>query len=351
MATTILDTSLAQLPAVPTSALTLLSASTDEPSLHVGLAVGRIPFFGTDLAAYEGVVEFHDPASLIEEYFREQGYVSRPVTIYFGTETIVVNCIYCEYHLPEGHDFSRSFLSLIYAQRTHAGSMVSLAADSEDALASATVTARGLDADGSPQSCTFPLQAEVPPDTGTVAIDVDALVMRIREQSGIIDVASFTIDAGIRQKAFFIVKHPEFLTFSYLSAFNVREYIDIPCTMAVKTEVSRDSAFVAGRSTQYNQSVERKYEVTTAPLTREEALAISQLVESRATRLRTGGKEYDVVIDDHTLEPDNDDTSLDSVKFTWRFSTSRPMLFGESLAPLLPPAEGIFTDEFTEQYL
>ncbi len=76
---------------------------------------------------------------------------------------------------------------------------------------------------------------------------------------------------------------------------------------------------------------------------------MSQLVESRSVSVVVDGKEYPVIISDHTCDVKNDCRTLNTMKFTWRFSGKRPRLFGDSLSPLLE-SYGIFTREFEEPY-
>lgn len=350
MSTAIQQASLALLPLVPTSALSSLSALTDEPSLTVSMRSGYQTIFTTKLYAYYGVVEFTDPASLIEQYMRDAGRFYAPVEITFDTESITLNCLYCEYDLPPDTDLSATFLTLLPAQRTHPGSVVTVAAGSQEAISQATVKVLGTDSEGHPLTHTLDSTCLTQGLFGLAEINVSALIALVTSTTDIRRVTSFTVNSGPRQKIFFIAPDPDFLTFRFRSCFNVPETVDIPGVSVMVTEVTRDDALCSGRTLQYNRQTSRTYTHTTGPLTRIEAAALAQLIESRSVTLLVDGTEYPVIITDHTSEVTDDNSTLNTLKFTWRFTGHRPRLFGPTLKPLLDESTGIFTTPFTPEY-
>lgn len=346
MSDTILQTGLADRPLVPSSALKLLSAVTEEPSLEVSLMCGGNTIYSGNLAAYGNIVELHDPASLIEAWFRANNRVVATVTVRFGLAVLPVTVLYCEYDLPDEPDFSQSYLSLISAQRVHRGSVVTIAADSFEALKATVVTAVGVDSDGIARTVEFPLNISSTVAPVSVSVPVDTL---LRYAGALADVHCFSFDSGDRQKVFFLVNDTRFITIGFKSAFNVREYIDIPGTVVHAAEVTVENATLDRTLVQYNRKSSHTYEVTTAALTREEAEAFAQIVESRETVLRSGGVDYPIVITDHTIESSDDDSSLPSMKFTYRYAGDRPALFASGASPFVEP-DRIFTAQYSKQY-
>ncbi len=348
----ILQSSLAEIPLVPTSALKVFSATTAAEALDVSIESDSAasPLYSGTLAAFGGKVELLDPASIIEEWMREKNMVAATITVTFGNEAIMFDAIYCEYELPDNFDFSKSFLSLIYAQRTHKGSVITIAAESSEALMAATVTAVGLDASGtpvSPQLSFFP-SGQIPAVHSNSSF-VDSLLTRFRSSTQIVDIQYLVFDSGSRQKVFFIVDDQQFVTIGFRNIFNIVEYIDIPGIVTEKSEISRDSAMVNNSLVQYNQQSLHTYEISTAPLTRDEAEAFAQIVGSRETVIRIENVDYPIKITDHTIESTTDDTSLDSMKFTFRFPAARPCLFMPGLSPFRP-SHRIFTEQYSKQY-
>ncbi|HBN63046.1 MAG TPA: hypothetical protein DD424_03965 [Porphyromonadaceae bacterium] len=88
----------------------------------------------------------------------------------------------------------------------------------------------------------------------------------------------------------------------------------------------------------------------TAPLTVAQAGEIEQLIGSRDISLCTSIEECPVIITDHTLEADNSDDTLTSLKFTFRFPGKRPRLSLDEMGGLMPGRTHIFTQEFTAEF-
>lgn len=163
-------------------------------------------------------------------------------------------------------------------------------------------------------------------------------------------VAYFSISQGPMQKLFYLVDHPFFLTFGFRNMFNAYEYLDVVGVVTRKTKFDRDAAVCSGRVKQYNRSAERTYEVQTGPLTAEQVREVEQLIASRDVQLCTSADDYGVIITDHTIEVDNDDESMASVKFTFRFAGVRPMLIADDMGALMPSRCHIFSHEFTAEF-
>lgn len=343
----------------PTSSVGDITVATDTARLDISLWMDASQFYAVSLYAYDGKVTINDVGSLIEYQFRKKGYSIHQVTIKVNapgvTATLaskVMTCLYCEYNLPVS-SFSGTFLSLLNVQRTHIGSIVSLATDNPEELAAATLTAVGSAADGSAASKTITLAAVASIASGAYHchVSVDDIISELASLSPkITDLRYFTVDAADRQKTFYIDRHTDYMTLCFRNIFNFPEYIDIPGVTVTTTEVSRSDASLSGITTQYDTSTLRSYKVTTAPLMRSEAEAFPSIIESSDISIRLGKSDFPIIITDHTIEVSDDNAELNTMQFTWRFPDSRPRLFGSSLDPLLSGSDRIFTQEFTHEY-
>lgn len=346
-----LSSDIADRPICATSALGRLVVSTDAESVRVSLSHENEVFYAATLYAYDGVVCIDDLASVIESLFLRLGWHSHSIRISVAASGhpdisafMDVNCLYCSYDMPDDFDPSVSFFTCLQAQRVPPSAVLKLygkVAKNNPVRFSVS----GFMADGSPVACNILSTA----GDGYVSVDIPSICAQCKSAFSFASVSIVTAVYGSLSKSFFICEMPDCLEFSYRNCFNVPESVFVSGSSVMKTEVSRDSAFCAGKILQYNHLTTRTYEHTTAPLTRMEAAAISQLIESVKTAVVVDGAEYPVIIDDYTSEVSNDDSSLNALKFTWRFTGRRPRLFGETLSPLLE-SFGIFTTQFTEPY-
>lgn len=345
---------------LPTGAVSDLVIATDTDRLDISLWSDGLKFYDASLYAYDGKVTMEGARDLIEMHFREKGWSVHAVTVKVCAPGIAtplatkdICCLYCEYDTPVT-SFDKAFLSLFGVQRTHLGSVVSVAADNTEALAAATLTAVGLTAAGAAASQTIPLSSISPQGAQPANychISLDDLMAELSGLSPKISTLKhFTVKAGDRQKTFYLDSHTDYFTLCFRSIFNCPEYIDIPGSTVMSTEVSRADAYVGGSISQYDQSSLRSYKVTTAPLTRGEAEAFAQVIESRDIRIRLRGVDYPIAVIDHTIDVSYDNDNLNTILFTWRFKSPRPRLFGTTLDPLLAGDDGIFTQEFTPEY-
>ena len=334
-----------------TSSIGRLIVSTDAPSVTVTLSDDGGEFYRALLYAYNGKVIVDDIASVIELRFLSLGWHMHSVRIDVTSSSdpevsdfMLLNCLYCSYDMPDDYVPTKSFFSCLQAQRVPDSAILNLYGiifRNSPVLYSIS----GLKADGTPSAC----QIHSSSFDGYVNVDIPSLVSLCKSDYDMDSVAIVTVCCNGLGKSLFICDMPDFLEFRFKNCFNCPESVFISGSSVMKTEVSRDLAVCAGQAMQYNQQTTRTYEHTTAPLTRMEAAAAAQFLESRSVSVVVDGKEYPVIITDHTSEVSNDDSSVNSLKFTWRFSGKRPLLFGDTLSPLMEPF-GIFTQQFNDPY-
>jgi hypothetical protein len=109
----------------------------------------------------------------------------------------------------------------------------------------------------------------------------------------------------------------------------VYETIYLNAVTTTKTKVNRSMAISQGRHSFYDQSVDKTYEVESAPMSQAEAEWVEQLFMSHSVRLGTASDPDtlpEVIITDSTCEIDDNDEKLHQVKFTWQFVDHCPHL-------------------------
>ena len=334
-----------------TSAIGRLSVSTDAPSVTVTLSNEGMEFYRATLYAYNGRVSVDDLASVIELRFLSLGWHLHSVRISVAatsdptvSDYMDLNCLYCAYDMPDDYDPSLSFFSCFQSQRVPPSAVIRFYG-MIFRNSPVRFNVSGFTADGTPAACEI-LSSSF---DGYVTVDIPSIINTCRSDFDMATVSVVSVFCNGIGKSLFICSMPDALEFRFRNCFNCPETVFVTGSSVMKTEASRELAICAGQIQQYNHSTDRTYEHTTAPLTRPEAAAMSQLIESRSVSVVIDGKEYPVLITDHTSDVSNDDSSLNSLKFTWRFAGKRPRLSGDSLSPLMEPF-GIFTSQFDDPF-
>lgn len=335
---------------VATSALEAVTVRSASRRVRLSITSEGQEIYSGVLYTYAGAVTLDDFSSIIEEYFRASGLSLHDVTFSAsdpdGREpeaALTLSVIYCEYSLPAGIDPGAGFWSLLQSQRVHPSSRISIpgAFHAGEELA---VLMSGSDASGRTTHQTARIRVT---RENLFDISIPALLEYFP------DVARPSM-AVIRwaegYKALFFDRTPGFFTLRFRNMFNAREYVDIWGVTFTKTEAERSVATVGQRSVPYDTRTTRTYETTTGPLTRPEALALSQLAHSREVEFIDSAGAWPVIVTDSTCEVSDDDGESNKVKISWRFACVRPRLHGTSLSGLALDTGGIFTHEFTPQF-
>lgn len=359
MATTILQ--YAEGDTVFTSEFDSISATTDKAKVTVTVIStypSPVELFKTDLYSFDGKVTLIAPGGLVEEYLRRKELHQAFIKFCFDDAEVVIRVRYCEYRLGQAAANLGGILSVLSNQRVHLDGRISFSAFRKNSLTHVTMQGVGHDADGRMVASAVvdlgPLDA-----AGTTYWDVTDLVTLMLEYSEEasdtppVDICYFTLSYNGSSKNYYIVKDDDhYLTFRFRNIFNMPETIDIPGILQKKTEVDRELAVCSGVTTFYDQSSRRTYEMQSAALPAEEAEMIDQLFNSRAVKLLlkiAGDEVMDVLITEHTCEIDDNDESLATVKFTFRFPTGRICLFGDEI-DAFRTTDRVFTDEFTNPF-
>ena len=351
MATTIINPPSHTCPVI-TSSLYSIKASSDQLKILVELV--RDPqgdkdcFYSTYLYPYKGVAELTDVGSIIEEHFRELDKIWDVVEIRFDDASASFTAGYCMWNLDAGFNFSKVFLTAAKASVVHRNSAISLA-HLDDGSNEYVARFVGHDASGNTKVTQRSFSRSAA--SNHVSFSVNEILQYALTASGdepVLDsVGYFTISHGSMQKAFYVVDHPFFLTFAFRNIFNAYEYVDVVATVTRKTQVDCGNVTCEHTAMQYDRRVERSYDVSTGPLTDEQVRELEQLICSHSIKLCASGHDYDVIITDHTVEVDNNNEALSTIKFTFRFTSDRPLIVTSDLGALTPDYPRIFSQVFS----
>ena len=146
------------------------------------------------------------------------------------------------------------------------------------------------------------------------------LASRYEQDDDMGKLLAYTIHLNSRSMTFYVTDEKPAMTFDFWSAFNVRQTIFIFGSTTLKTDISRKDAVCLGRSSFYNQSVERKHEVQTAPMSIEEAEWFNEFLESHYVTydINQDYSDMEVLISDITSEISDSAKELVRIKFSWR---------------------------------
>lgn len=347
---------------VLTSAVDSISANTTDTSVEVRLicknGADGTPdqLYENTLYSFDDRVELSGVGELVEEYFRRSGKVSDVINVAFGSLSVDIEFLYCEWNLPEAFDPWTAFYLASRSQRVYPDSVVTIAAADHGSATPFIIRAVGHNMADGAVSVVTKEETHTLNDKNTVYFQVKDIITAAHGAAPTIpaarlrDVMWFSIEYGGTQKMFYVVDAPAYLSFVFCNIFNVEETIDIVGTVTTKTEVDADTAVVGGRLKQYNREPKRVYEVQTAPVPAAEIPLFEQFLSSHSVVMTLEGNDYEVTIEDFTSEPSSSDESLTTFKFTWRFSDRRPRIFDTSVNGILHPDRGIFEKPFTPEY-
>ena len=138
----------------------------------------------------------------------------------------------------------------------------------------------------------------------------------------------FTVRVGDRSLTVYIVDEEPCVHLSFRNSFNTWEEIYVFGSETLKTEVSHKEAVVMNTSSFYDNTVSRKHEVVTVPLSQEEARWINEFLESDEVIMEVSHDypEQPVLISDITSEISDSAKEHVRIKFSWRFNDQKEFL-------------------------
>jgi hypothetical protein len=207
--------------------------------------------------------------------------------------------------------------------------------------------------------CTTTLLKEATADIGGSALAViDLSVAAVKsdveelEQGAEVCLQSITVECGARAITYYVLPERSDEVFIFRNCFNVLECAELHCTTTVQTKVSRSQTTCNGAISFYDRTIEKSYEVQTAPLPIDEALWLEQMLYAHKVhhaprgcssfRARFGSQR-EVLITESTCEVQDDREELNTIKFKWREASVAPTLHVEE-------ETGIFDTSFNSSF-
>lgn len=325
---------------IPT--LEFSQAGTDP--LSVTVWAGRDKLLDTTMYPVAGKLYLHDLGKLYEEHFRSQvGDDIDPYAIMeidIGQYTWEDNMIiYCPYtcNMTALEFINKHFLTSLNTKRiptdaTREDETLLYLLQNEDVSVVRTieVTAAFRTPDGKivGHNCTYRDRSRYQFD-GIVASPDEMIILfdQYCEEQNDFDwrdlcPLSYTIRFASRTFTYYVDQDfKPSVRFRFLNAFCIPETIYLDAVTVTKTDTERSLATSHGVSLFYDQVDSQEYEVTTAPLTTEEATWATQLLLShKVQRVEEGDTLVDVLITDMTAEVTDSDEEHRRLKFTYRMA-------------------------------
>lgn len=306
-------------------------------------------FFSATLYAFGGKVSLSDVGALIEEYFREHDLRTGRIGVEIDGTAISFTAIYCEAIMPDEFNPDNAFFTTAPARRVHRDSVIYLS-HTTHGHNNYRVQVVGLDPEGN--TIAIERQFTITPGAKHMSIAAKSIIdwALSGDEADMAHVAYFSISYDAMQAVFYLVEDPQYISFRFNNIFNSVESIDIVGTVKESTKITADEAVCSGKVHRYDRKVERTFEVTTAPLIPEEVSLVEQMVMSHHVTISLGVDTPEVLISDHTLEHDNDDGTLTSLKFKFRFADSRIRFNADEINALCPARTHIFSEQFTAEF-
>lgn len=133
---------------------------------------------------------------------------------------------------------------------------------------------------------------------------------------------SFTLHVGNRSLKVFVVEETPCAVFSFRNSYNSEETIFVFGTSTLKTEIIKKEAVSQDITSFYDKVVSRKWDVTTVPLSIEEATWYNEFLDSEKVSmfLSQTYPQQEILISDITSEINDSPKDLTHIKFSYRFN-------------------------------
>lgn len=364
-----LITSLANM--VFSSELPDLTFSTPSEKVNVELQSDGATVFETSLYAYGDSVTICDLREIIEGEMDAVGLSYMPFTLVLTGDSNDslqkdFSVVYCSKRIETpAQEWVRShFLTTLAARRTTRQAWEALpffAIEGEDITEHYKVTLRYGKIY---RTIDFNSQRQEQEDTGVCYLVVGhAFIKNLvssLELEGNIDIdpeianspdeiVAWTVSVGERVASYYLDEAETEISMMFRNCFNASDFAHFNGTTTAKSKLTKSEAMASHMARYYDFRLEKTFEVTTGPLTREEAIWLEQLTLSRSVRLvRQDTINQDlfplILISDSDVSISDDDRNVNKITFTWRFADDRDHL------PIEQPSADIFKIQFDKTF-
>ena len=291
--------------------------------------------YTTSLYQYNEVVTFYDLRDIIEQYMRDNGLCTALLKVtaekYGGTDTTDddIFIIFCSDHhavdIPENF-FLWRFLTnrTYYVIPRSAYQRLTFFTDGQQTFTAFAECIFLKDGVRSSLRVTLNTYQRGHPSEYNLLSHPSHISTLARRQSGndCGKLLAYTIHADKRAMTYYVTDDEPEVTLCFRNAYNTEEYAYVFGTTLKKTTFDKQEAICQGRHSFYNQSVQRRHEVTTVPLSPEQAEWYNELFASPKVTAEVDQGDNDaipVLISDITSEISNRPDEKVRMKFSWWF--------------------------------
>lgn len=353
---------------VATDSLDLIEAITDYDRVTVSLSRnttdGLFPVIEMSLYSCDNIVSFVNPGEVIEDDLLSHGlsYAEYYLTVlgddeepyqYNGKNTMSFTALYCAGYLPSGVVPGTNLICLnsTLVQAIYSDTPMSLTSIKELTFAWRIVCVYSVPNPENPDVSNIDIARIDMPEFGYgwsgTATDVNKLLLEQGVEAS--SILSATLEVGKQSRTYYIMEGSADMTLQYRNMFNAIDYTAVKCKSTEKLDAEISTAVCNGKLIAYDINNTVSYEVQTAELSESAAKVLMHILCSHDVCLRIRDSWEKIIITERTYEISNADDENYSVKFTYRFAKSRPMIDADSLSDNLYSTR-IFSNEYSAQF-
>lgn len=324
---------------------------TISASDHVIIAVdvdGEI-ILQVTLYSYNGTTKLMELAELVEQYMSDNGEFLSEVTIYEVddedptdlTQLCQFQVLFCYANInTTAENFLRkNFITTAHLKRLEPGVPEKLYFyDIDEANDTLRMQVGYMDGDKMRVATVDNSNSLL--DNDSIDVDIDD----IAELADVDNVVMVTFTLGARQMMYCTKSVPADAVFRFQNMFNTPEWLPLNCVTNEKQIGERTVAKVRREIVLASANHEVEHDVDTAPLSKDEALLVTQLCESHEVKIYEGILR-DITITERTCEFSDEHGQMPTAKFSWQYVDGKLHTSIHNVED-----DGIFSDEFDPNY-
>lgn len=312
----------------------LVITQCDEPMFEVGVFLNNIKIYQTTLEAVGTTAYFYDLNVIVHEYMKSHciSFGNLSINVYFedGMYDVETQVVYST--IASGEEYDDDFLRSSYLTTRSVYTIprgfsqyIAFFCQEDEQSPYGSMQLAVRYADGSVHTVElehilYDFRKATVYNFTLNSATIEASLKRVYPDETMTLLGGAVIH-GDRYLQFYIVDEKPQITFFFWNAFNIMEHMYIFGTQTLKFDTSMKEAVVNGRLVPYNRQSERKYQIETVPLSKEEALWFNQFLEShRVMYLINSEYDDDVLISDVSSEISDSAKEQTIIKFSYRLS-------------------------------
>lgn len=290
--------------------------------------------FSQNLAAVDRKVIVHDAGDLLLAYMRRKGYAAAGFTIWTESKIAEFMCVAVDRLIPDASEFLvrnpllSSPVSLIGDHAKAWFHYVNMAGEGDAVTVAMRVDY--MTDDGSVEYVAMS-DVETGPTVRSVVVDVDAILQKVRSlKKDAVRLLKVTVMAKCAHmpqfvtSEYFIDHDPRLFGFRFINAFGLEELVFFRGVVSQVSASDCSEAFVGHMRVAYDVEASSSFSVEARNIPLSESERISQFATS--CEIYELSTERQVCIDSPKAEISDDDSSLNTFKFSYRYVDDRPLM-------------------------